>query len=451
MDRRHGAIADAARADLVDRLGSDRVSWTPGALAEAGAEDAIAVARPVDATQLSALMRIAKSRRVSLVPAWSVIDDPERAAHAVVVDTQLLDQPPAVDIGRRVVTAGAGVPIGRLDEAARPARLGLRTLPLLDVDLPVGALLTRGEPGVVGLARGSLAREWIAAEVVTGAGRHVQLGASALLGQPPWLDEGLGTALGALVGGSGRLALLVSVSLRLHRRAASPGWSQAPLGAEQGGARDALLSLLGATRGAFADGQLDTVVVDEGAGTCWVRHAGGAGAALQGAARDALSVRLGVALQPSEGPTRVGDGGPRPFRFELRVAWSDLPRVLDVSDALIDRAAARWTTQRTWAAGDRYVRLAHLWTPRADAPPLEHVPAEAMTAELRRAAAIARQHPLLSGAQHLLDARALPIGVSPALRSALRDRLSPSGRVLLTAIGRAWDPEGLVAPRAGVL
>jgi hypothetical protein len=43
----------------------------------------------------------------------------------------------------------------------------------------------------------------------------------------------------------------------------------------------------------------------------------------------------------------------------------------------------------------------------------------------------------------------VPISTGARLRNIARERMPPAAKVLLTALARAWDPEGVLSPRAG--
>jgi hypothetical protein len=55
------------------------------------------------------------------------------------------------------------------------------------------------------------------------------------------------------------------------------------------------------------------------------------------------------------------------------------------------------------------------------------------------------QHPLVARASLLLDAGAVPMPGPPRLRQMLRERTPPAAKVLLQALSRAWDPDGVLA------
>ena len=259
-----GAMSGAAQADLVDRLGRDRVSL--GEVARracgfdpAGREGPIAVVRPAQAEQVEHIVRIGRQRHapVEVCGQWPCTH-PDTFKDAIVLDTRGLDRPPAIDISRRVVTVGAGVQAAAVDRAARPARLCLRSLPsILGADT-LGGLIASGEPGELGLGDGSLLGDVVGAQVVTGSGRTLNLGASDLLGQPPWLGEGLPSPLAIVLAAEGKLAVLCEVTLRLHR-APHVAWAsvQAPPG------RPRLLAALSAARGALSARLVDTVLLSE--------------------------------------------------------------------------------------------------------------------------------------------------------------------------------------------
>ena len=436
-------MSGAAQADLVDRLGRDRVSL--GEVARracgfdpAGREGPIAVVRPAQAEQVEHIVRIGRQRHapVEVCGQWPCTH-PDTFKDAIVLDTRGLDRPPAIDISRRVVTVGAGVQAAAVDRAARPARLCLRSLPsILGADT-LGGLIASGEPGELGLGDGSLLGDVVGAQVVTGSGRTLNLGASDLLGQPPWLGEGLPSPLAIVLAAEGKLAVLCEVTLRLHR-APHVAWAsvQAPPG------RPRLLAALSAARGALSARLVDTVLLSEKAdrlqldlrAVTW-RGAedlpavqarlqadfGEHGWNLGSFAAEAPRARLGQ--QPGAWPRARAQAT---ASLDLRVSWPDVAAVLDVADALC--AQGNDPPLRQWAAGIDFVRL------RCE---LEGSRPE--------------QHPLIARAHHLFDAGAIPIAGGQRLRTVTRERMPPAAKVLLTALARAWDPEGVLGSRSGLL
>lgn len=53
-------------------------------------------------------------------------------------------------------------------------------------------------------------------------------------------------------------------------------------------------------------------------------------------------------------------------------------------------------------------------------------------------------HPLMQRFSALLDAGAVPIWQGSRLRAITRERMAPAAKVLMTALARAWDPEGVL-------
>ena len=97
--------------------------------------------------------------------------------------------------------------------------------------------------------------------------------------------------------------------------------------------------------------------------------------------------------------------------------------MLDVADALAARLEL--PVVRAWAVGAHAVRLRLL----APGP---------------------GPHPFLTEAAHLLDAGAVPIAAGSRWRQAVRERMSPAAKVLLTSLHRAFDPDGLVSAKSGL-
>ncbi len=438
-----GAMAGAAQADLVDRLGRDRVLLGEAARRHcgfdpAGREGPIAVALPAHAEHVEHIVRIGRQRHVPVeVRGRMAGAHADLLRDAVVVDTRGLGRPPAIDISRRIVTVGAGVDVSAIDRAARPARLCLRGLPSLLSGDTLGGLLAAGEPGELGLGEGSLLADVVGAQVVTGGGRTLQVGSSDLIGQPPWLGEGLPNPLAILFAAEGRMAVLCEVTLRLHR-APHIAWSTAH--AEPG--RPLLLAALSAARAALSARLVDSVLIAEGSGRLHIHvravtwrgdddlpavtsrvKADFAHHGIHLGAFRSEEPRARLGQQAGEFPRASGVQGPT---LELRVSWPDVAAVLDVADAL--GAELTDPPVRQWAVGSDYLRLAcSLEGARPD------------------------QHPLVLRGHHLLDAGAVPIASGQRLRAATRERMPPAAKVLLAALARAWDPEGVLSPRMGVL
>lgn len=449
------AMASAVYADLVDRLGRARVQVGDDAKRacglEAGARDGpLAVVQPAGVEQVEHIVKVGRLRHVGVAVRGQLpAAQPDELRDLIVLDTSGLQRTPAVDIGRRVVTAGVGITAAQVDRAARQARLSLRSLSALDGDQGIGALLGRGDPGELGLAQGSLLDDVVGATVVVGSGRVLSLGAADALGMMPWLAQGLGHPLGQLLGSEGRLAVLCEVSLRLQPAPAA-AWISATLPPS----REALLAAASLGRAlasarlvdsclisesAPAEGQADGEVrldlrlvtwrgdADLNATAAQVqRLAAELGAAARGialGAPQAESRRVKLGMDRGLWPQRR-QGGPS---VDLQLSWPDLPTLLDLTSALYAEAAA--PPQRLWALGSDSLRL-RCWL------------GQALKAEL---------HPLVQRAALLFDAGAVPVGVGSLLRTAARDRMPTNAKVLMAALQRAWDPEGVLATRVGLL
>ena len=444
IDRRAVAIANAARADLVDRIGAEYVLVGEAGRRRVGLDGAdagepVAVVRPRTAEQVTMLLKVARARHLpvqvrSKLPALFAED----LRGALVLDTSGLDRPPAIDISRRIVTTGAGVDVAAVDRAARQAQLCLRGVPALRSGETVGALMGAGEPGELGFADGSMVRDVVSAVVVGGTGRISRVGGATLLGQLPWSCIGLPDPLPLLVGSEGRMAVLCEVTLRLHR-APHVAWGQATFAA----GREPLLRALSAARVAISRRLLDTILIDEGREGCalHVRAATWRGvddlsSVMTQASKIFARHGLDVAnWQGEQQRVRLGhEAGPWPrleasagATLDLRLGWADAAKVLDVSDALCASASAA-PFARSWAMGADHVRLRHgLGTDKPG------------------------RHPLVAGVHHFLDAGALPIGLGNRLRDAGRARMVSATKVLLAGLQRAWDPDDIIGPQSGVL
>lgn len=445
IDRRAVAVANAARADLVDRLGADRVLVGEKARLAVGLEPGegdgpVAVMRPRNPEQVALSLKVGRSRHLpvrvrSRLPALH----PAELRGALVLDSRGLDRPPAIDISRRVVTVGAGVDVAAVDRAARQARLCLRGVPAWRTGATVGSLLGAGDPGEIGVADGSVVDDLLSALVVGGTGRITQLGGPSLVGAVPWACPGLPDPLGLMVGSEGRMGVLCEVTLRLHR-APHVAWVSARL---EGG-REPLLRVISAARLVTSRRVVDTILYDEtdDGAMLSVRAATWRGvedlAAVMTQA-SAIFARHGVALVDWQGENqrvRLGhEPGPWPqpaqptaATLDLRVNWADASKVLDVSDALCAADPEGGRVPRGWAIGAEHLRLRHL------------LPATRPD-----------RHPLVTGIRHLIDAGALPVGIDASLRELLRDRMTSSSKVLLAGLVRAWDPDEVLAPRTGLL
>lgn len=438
LDRRSVAVMNAARADLLDRVGADRVLvGVPAREAIGGGEgdEPIAVVRPVDARDVSTVLRVGRARHLTVAPrARLPVHDPASMRGAIVLDCSGLDRPPAIDISRRVVTVGVAVPVEVIDRAARRARLALRGTSAFDAVQPIGALLASGAPLEVGLGAGELAADVVSAVVVAGSGRILTMGPAELVGQAPWGLAGLPHPGALMHGADGRLGVLVEVSLRLWP-APFAAWAELTLPA----GRDGVLAALSAGRRAIGARLIDTLLLeDDGAGgvsgrlrLCSLRDADD----LDGVAARVAEIcgRLGIVPGPAqrEPPRmRLGQDALQPpwaeasgDALDLRVGWPDAPKVQDVVDALASTGAQ--PTRRLWALGLDGARL-------------------------RLLPALADDHErLLAGAEHLLDAGAVPVSPSGALRDRVRERMPSTAKVLLTALSRVWDPDDVLAVGRG--
>lgn len=442
-DRRAVAAANAARGDLIDRIGSDRVWIGAPARERCGLDehtDVVAVVRPTSPEHVQLILKIARARHLPVIVRSGLpAIDPGEFAGAIVLDARGLDRPPAIDISRRVVTVGAGVSVFAVDRAARQARLCLRGVPALQGDETVGALIGAGATGGIGLGDGSLLGDLVSVELVAGSGRRMRVGHASLLASVPWRSDGLPDPSGLLVGAAGRLGVLCELTLRLQP-APWVAWSVLTGKVD----RRRVLATLSAARLAITRRLLDTVLVEEGSrGRIAVRAATWRGEddlAQVTAQVDAAFARHRLKLgewQPEGRRVRLGHeagdwpeaGGPQGALFEVRSPWPDASKVLDVSDALIASAESDAPkVRRSWAMGADYVRVRHRFRgPGGD------------------------RHPLVTGVRHLLDAGAVPAGLGGAMRAVGRERMGPGSKVLLTGLSRAWDPDGVLGNPAGLV
>ena len=434
------AVANAARADLLDRVGPRRVLVGQPArdavgLASEGSAEPIAVVRPGGADDVVTILKVGRARHFDVVPRSRLpAIDPENLRNVIVLDTRSLDRAPAIDIGRRVVTVGAGTAVAVIDRAARGARLCLRASLAFDDGASIGALLAVGEPGELGSGSGNLAADVVAATVVTGNGRIARLGGPLLLNQSPWAAGGLPDPVALLVGSEGHMAVLVDVTLRLHP-APWTAWATASLGDD----RAAFMGLLSAARRATSKRLVDSVLLQPD-GELHVRAASWRGDEDLPRLTEQVSAlfeRHGVKLSRwmhEQRRERLGyEAGAWPQPTALRgpaltmhVSWPDAAAVHDITRALTSAEGAP-PTQTAWALGEDGVKLRCA----CEGP--------------------AQRHPLIAGSRHLLDAGAVPIGAGAMLREAARARMAPSSKILTTALARAFDPDGVLATKSGLL
>ena len=414
------AMASAVFADLVDRLGRARVQVGEEAkrlcgLDAASRDGPLAVVQPCSVEQVEHIVKVGRLRHVAVaVRAQLPAAQPEELRDLIVLDASGLQRTPAVDIGRRVVTTGVGISAAQVDRAARQARLCLRSLSALDGSQGIGALLARGDPGELGLAQGSLLDDVVGATVVTGSGRVLNLGAADALGMVAWLAQGLGHPLGQLIGSEGRLAVLCEVTLRLQPAPAA-GWVAVVLSP----GRDLRLTSW--------RGEQDLAATFDQAQIM----ARGLGLSLGSPQFESRRARLGLdgGLWPQAAPALPC--------IDLQMSWPDVATLLDLTNALYAEAGA--PPQRLWAMGTETLRL-RCWL--SGAAPSETDGTPAIKPE---------QHPLVQRAALLMDAGAVPVGVGSLLRATARDRMPTNAKVLMAALQRAWDPEGVLATRVGLL
>ncbi len=417
----------AVQADLIDKLGRDRVRVGEAARQHCGL-DALAVVLPHNSQDVEHAVQVARRRHVVLEVRHRLpLQSGDDVTAAIVLDATALQRPLEIDIGRRLATVGAGVEVHALDRAARQARLCTRGVPLWP-DETLGQMLATGDSGEVGLGDASFLQDVVGARVVTGAGRTLQLGAAELFGLRAGAPRGLPSPLGLLDGYDGRGLVVCELTLRLHRAPWS-AWSHGHFVAD----RPVLLALLSAARPLVASREVDTLRLVESSGhvalSLRVSSARSEGD-LAHLTRD-VAARLAEAGFPvadfaaEDRRVRLGQQAPvwpearsAQAQVQVNVAWPDIPALLDVTDALAARTAA--PAQRAWSVGPDAVRL---------------------------------RLPALSAPQDialLLDAGAVPIAASTQWRQAIRDRMSPAAKVVLTSLHRAFDPDGLISPKAGL-
>ncbi len=440
MDRRSAALVQAACADLIDRLGAAAIQTGDAARRAIGGgdgDDPVAVVRPRDAGEVTQILRVARARHVPVqVRSRLPSQRPAALRGCIVLLASGLDRPPAIDTSRRLVTVGAAVSLRQIDRAARRARLALRTMPAFAAAECVAAWLGAGAGGELGLGPGELGVDLVSATIVTGSGRVVALGPSELLGGPPWALAGAPDPGALLVGAEGRLGVLIDLTLRLWP-APWIAWLEASLPAE----RDALLTALSLGRTLASRRLCDTILLEESraglrmmARVATVRgeedlpatialvEAAARHHGLEWASAATESPRARIGLEESDEPWAPATPA---TALDLRVAWPDAPKVVDVLDAL---GADEPPVERRWSLGQDGVRL------RLLLPSLQP-----------------ERHGLMRGARHLLDAGAIPTRADGALRELLRERIPSNGRVLLTALARAFDPDDVLQSSQGVL
>ncbi len=422
----------AVQADLIDKLGRERVRVGESARLRCG-RDVLALVLPLSSLDVEHAVQVARRRHVALEVRHRLPQPlDEDLTDAIVLDVSALQRPLEIDIGRRLATVGAGMEVQALDRAARQARLCVRGLPLWP-DETLGQMLAGGDCGEIGLGEATLLQDIIGARVVTGAGRTLQLGATELFGLTASAARGLPSPLSLLDGHEGRGLVVCELTVRLHRAPWS-AWAQGTFPAT----RPAVLAVLSAARALLAARQIDTLRLQEsgGAATLAVRvsslrdegdlavlirettaRLAALGVALTAFAEEERRVRLGQ--QAPGWPESRPDGAV----LELQLAWPDIPALLDVADALAARTDV--PVQRAWAVGADAVRL-------------------------RLQAVGPGPHPFQADAGHLLDAGALPIAGGSRWRQAVRERMSPAAKVVLTSLYRAFDPDSLVSPKSGL-
>jgi hypothetical protein len=242
-------------------------------------------------------------------------------------------------------------------------------------------------------------------------------------------------------GAEGRLAVLVEVTLRLVP-APWTAWAEVPLP----GGRLALLAALSAARAALTPGLIDSALLDDDGregGRRWLRLRARSerdeddltGVIDRVEAMLAQHALAATGWQAEGGAARTGQRPlQRPWQelagrldgdlLDLRLSWPDAPKVLDVVDALA--AGGKRPVRRLWSFGQDGARLRLLLPTGASA-----------------------RHPLRAGAQHLLDAGAVPVRAEGALRELLRERMPSAAKVLLAALARVWDPDDLLVTDVG--
>lgn len=431
LDSRSSLATTAIQADLLDRLGRDRVRVGPEAKRLCG-QDVLALVLPQTTTDVQEAVQVARRRHVTLeVRQRLPVLAEDALGDAIVLAATTLNAPLELDIARRLATVGVGVTLHQLDRAARQARLCARNLPLWPGET-LGSLLAEGDAGQLGLCAGALLDAVVGARVVTGTGRTLRLGGAEFLGLRAGSTRGLPSPLGLLDGHAGRGLIVCEVTLRLER---AP-WLLLAQGTLPAG-RTALLGLLSTARMLATLGDLDTLLLTETESGTHVHlrlatmrendlplleqntlHAlRETGLQLQPLVREDRRVRLG-----QEAPTWPDPLPPEPSLI-LQVPWPDLPAVLDVTDAVCHQGNV--PLRRLWAVGQDALRL--------------QLPLGELT-----------PHPLVTHAGLLLDAGALPIAAGTRWRPLLRERMGPGAKVTLTALQRVFDPDAVISPRSGL-
>lgn len=185
-----------------------------------GGGEALAVVRPGSTAEVSALMRLAATDGLTLVPQGGrtglvAAGLAGKGAAQVVLSLDRVARPPVIDPLNRSADVDAGVLLSTLNEAA--GRYGLFFPIDLGADPSIGGMVATNTGGARLLRYGDVRRNVLAAEVVLADGE----GTVVQLGRALWKDN-CGLDLKQLwIGGAGSLGVVTRVTLALQPKPAS--------------------------------------------------------------------------------------------------------------------------------------------------------------------------------------------------------------------------------------
>ncbi|MFO7675207.1 MAG: FAD-binding oxidoreductase [bacterium] len=216
---RRRALTGAAARKLAEITAPDRVITDPAALDRYARDESPGPRLPPDAAVLvrgageaAAVLRLARDERLPVTPrglGTGLAGGAIAAAGGILLSTELMNEPPAVDPANLVVTARPGVTTDRVARAAAGHGLCYPVDPASLEDCSIGGNVATNAGGARAFKYGVTAQYLRGLEAVTPAGQVIRYGGKLHKNVTGY------DLCAALAGSEGTLAVITEVTLRL--------------------------------------------------------------------------------------------------------------------------------------------------------------------------------------------------------------------------------------------
>jgi D-lactate dehydrogenase (cytochrome) len=218
LDRPDPAVVDAALSDLREVLGPDRVAQGADVLAQHGRDESFhpevrpdAVVAPRSTEEAAAVVRVAASHRVPIVPfgaGTSLEGHVIPVAGGISIDMREMARIDAPSLEDLDVTVEAGATRRQLDERLRREGVFFPVDP--GADATIGGMIATGASGTTTVRYGAMRENVIGLTIVTAEGRIVRTHSRARKSSAGYDLTRL------MIGSEGTLALICAATLRVH-------------------------------------------------------------------------------------------------------------------------------------------------------------------------------------------------------------------------------------------